>query len=547
MAKELIFNDDARQKIKDGVETLSKAVGVTMGPCGRNVIIDRGGRAIMTKDGVTVARNIVLDDNFENLGASAVKEVASKTAAEAGDGTTTATILADGIYKEGLKSVTAGGNPTVIKQGIDMAVKAITKELKDISQPVETKEQIKQVATISANGDEEIGDIIAEAMERVGSEGTITVEESRALETSLNVVEGMQFDRGFLSPYFINKPETREAVLDNALVLITSEKIASVQDIAPILQHSTLQKRPLLIIADEIESEVMATLVLNKMNGALKICAVKCPGFGQRRLQILGDIAAVTDATVVTADTGQTFGDEFSLDWLGGAKKISVSKSSTLIINGAGDKEDIDERANEIRNDIERSSDAFEIDNYKTRLAKLVGGVGVISVGAPSELEMKEKRDRVEDALCATRAASEEGVVDGGGTALIKALIKCEKELKASGDMGIGIDIIKKAVLKPLRQIVENADGKPDVVIQKILSSKGERGYDAKNDKYVNMIEAGIIDPTKVTRTALQYAASVASMLLTTECIITDAPTDDHTPQMPPGMGMPGMGMPGMM
>jgi chaperonin GroEL len=546
MAKEIKFNSDARDALKRGVDSLSNAVKVTLGPKGRNVVIDKKfGSPSITKDGVTVAKEIELEDTIPNMGAQMVKEVASKTADEAGDGTTTATVLAQSIVSTGLKNVTAGANPMDLKRGIDKAVKIIVNNLQKQSVSVgHDNEKIEQVATISSNNDHEVGKLIAKAMSKVGQEGVITVEEAKGTETSVEVVEGMQFDRGYLSPYFVTNADKMEAELDNALLLIFDKKISTMKDLLPILEQTSQTGQPLLIIAEDVDGEALATLVVNKIRGSLKIAAVKAPGFGDRRKEMLEDIAILTGGVVISEEKGHKL-ESTTIDMLGKCEKIVIDKDNTTIVNGSGKKKDIDLRINQIKSQIETTSSDYDKEKLQERLAKLAGGVAVLYVGAPSEMEMKEKKDRVDDALAATKAAIEEGIIPGGGVALIRAGDKLSKLIGDNDDENTGIQIISTAIQEPLRQIVANAGGEGSVVISKILEKKGDFGYNAKSEKYENMLKAGIIDPTKVTRIALENAASVAGMLLTTECVLADIKEDNP----PPPMGAPGMGggMPGMM
>ena len=522
-AKELHFNTDARAALKRGVDQLAEAVKVTLGPKGRNVVIDKKfGAPTVTKDGVTVAKEIELSDPLENMGAQMVKEVATKTSDLAGDGTTTATVLAQAIFREGLKNVTAGVNPMALKRGIDAAVAAIVDELKKMSVPTKGKKEIAQVGSISANNDKEIGDLIAEAMEKVGKDGVITVEEAKGLETTLETVEGMQFDRGYLSPYFVTDPEKMEAVLEDALILIHDKKISSMKDLLPILEKVAQMGKPLLIIAEDIEGEALATLVVNKLRGTLRVSAVKAPGFGDRRKAMLEDIAVLTGGQVISEEVGFKLENAVVTD-LGRAKRIVVDKETSTLIDGQGDEEKIKGRIKELKAAIEKTTSDYDREKLQERLAKLAGGVAVINVGAATESEMKEKKARVEDALHATRAAVEEGIVPGGGVALIRAQ-KALKGLKlAEADEQIGVDIIRRAVEEPVRMIVQNAGGEGSIVVEKIRQSKDNNyGYNALTDEYEDLVAAGVIDPTKVTRTALQNAASIASLLLTTEAIIVE-------------------------
>jgi chaperonin GroEL len=541
-AKELHFNVDARAALKRGVDQLAEAVKVTLGPKGRNVVIDKKfGAPTITKDGVTVAKEIELSDPLENMGAQMVKEVATKTSDNAGDGTTTATVLAQAIFREGLKNVTAGANPMAIKRGIDKAVEAIVGELKKISVPTTGKKEIAQVGSISANNDKEIGDLISEAMEKVGKDGVITVEEARGLETNLDTVEGMQFDRGYVSPYFVTDPEKMEAQLDDPYILIHDKKISSMKDLLPVLEKVAQQGRPLLIIAEDIEGEALATLVVNKLRGTLKVGAVKAPGFGDRRKAMLQDIAVLTGGQVISEEVGFKLENATITD-LGRAKRVVVDKDNTTIIDGNGSEDAIQGRIKEIKAAVESSTSDYDKEKLQERLAKLAGGVAVINVGAATEAEMKEKKARVEDALHATRAAVEEGIVPGGGVALIRAQ-RVLKTLKLDADEQIGVDIIRRAVEEPIRMIVQNAGGEGSIVVEKVRSSKDDAfGYNALTDTYENLVQAGVIDPTKVTRTALQNAASIAGLLLTTEALIVEK-KEKEAPHAggPPGGGMGGM------
>ncbi|HJO95223.1 MAG TPA: chaperonin GroEL [Victivallales bacterium] len=547
--KQLIFDDKARRTLLLGVEKLSRAVKTTLGPKGRNVVIDKKfGSPTVTKDGVSVAKEIELEDAFENMGAQMVREVASKTSDIAGDGTTTATVLAEAIYRNGLKNVTAGANPMCIKRGVDKAVEVIVGELAKISTVVEDREQVAQVATISANGDSAIGNTIADAMDKVGKDGTITVEEAKTIETTLDVVEGMQFDKGYLSPYFVTDSENMEVALEDALILIHEKKISNLNDMLPLLQSAAKQGKPLLIIAEDVEGEALATLVVNKLRGTLNICAVKAPGFGDRRKAMLEDIAILTGGTCITEDLGIKL-ETVTVDQLGSAKRITIDKENTTIVEGAGKQADIIGRVNQIRKQIEDTTSDYDREKLQERLAKLAGGVAVINVGAATETEMKEKKARVEDALHATRAAVEEGIVAGGGVALVRAA-KALEALKLEGDEVIGLDIIKRAVLEPVKQLAANGGYEGSVVVKEVEAKEGNVGFDVAKGEYTDMLSAGIIDPTKVTRSALQNSASIAGLLLTTECLITDLPEKDAP--MPAGGGMPGGmggmgGMPGMM
>jgi len=541
-AKELQFNSDARAALKRGVDQLAQAVKVTLGPKGRNVVIDRKfGSPTVTKDGVTVAKEVELRDPIENMGAQMVKEVATKTSDLAGDGTTTATVLAQAIFREGLKNVTAGANPMAIKRGIDKAVSAVIEELKRISTPTTGKKEIAQVGAISANNDTEIGNLIAEAMEKVGKDGVITVEEARGVETTLETVEGMQFDRGYVSQYFVTDPEKMEAVLEDAYILIHDKKISSMKDLLPVLEKVAQLGKPLLIIAEDIDGEALATLVVNKLRGTLRVAAVKAPGFGDRRKAMLGDIATLTNGQVVSEEVGFKLENAVVSD-LGRAKRVVVDKDNTTLIDGAGEDAKIQGRIKEIRAAIDTSTSDYDKEKLQERLAKLAGGVAVINVGAATEAEMKEKKARVEDALHATRAAVEEGIVPGGGVAFIRAQ-KALKTLKLEdSDEQIGVDIIRRSIEEPLRMIVQNAGGEGSIVLEKVRSSKDDKfGYNALTDVYEDLVQAGVIDPTKVTRTALQNAASIASLLLTTEAIIVEK-KEKESGHPAPGGGGGGMG-----
>ena len=545
MAKEIKFDIEARESLKRGVDALANAVKVTLGPKGRNVILGKTyGAPHITKDGVSVAKEIELEDPFENMGAQLVKEVASKTNDDAGDGTTTATILAQSIIGVGLKNVTAGANPMDLKRGIDKAVAKIVAEIRSMAQEIGGNfEKIEHVAKISANGDEQIGQLIAEAMRKVNKEGVITVEEAKGIETTVEVVEGMQFDRGYISPYFVTNSEKMEAQLENPYILIYDKKISTLKEILPILEQTVQTGRPLLIIAEDIDSEALATLVVNRLRGGLKVCAVKAPGFGDRRKAMLQDIAILTDGVVISEETGLSI-DAVSLDMLGKAEKISVTKDNTTIVNGAGDKEAIRERAAQIKAQIANTTSDYDREKLQERLAKLSGGVAVLYVGAPSEVEMKEKKDRVDDALSATRAAVEEGTVPGGGTALLRAVRALDGLVGENEDETTGIEIIRRAVEEPLRQIVANAGKEGAVIVQRVKDGEGDFGYNARLDQFENLYASGVIDPAKVTRVALENAASIAGMFLTTECVIADKKEDAPAmPAMNPGMG----GMGGMM
>lgn len=545
-AKQVLFGNDARSRMVNGVNVLADAVKVTLGPKGRNVVLERAfGGPTITKDGVSVAKEVELKDKFENMGAQMVKEVASKTSDNAGDGTTTATVLAQAIVDEGMKYVAAGMSPMDLKRGIDKAVAAAIEQLHSLSKPTTTSKEVAQVGAISANSDHEIGDIIAEAMEKVGKEGVITVEDGKSLHNELEVVEGMQFDRGYLSPYFINNPDKQVALLENPYLLLVEKKISNIRDLLPILEQVAKSGRPLLIIAEDIEGEALATLVVNSIRGVLKTVAVKAPGFGDRRKAMLEDIAILTGGTVISSDVGLTL-EKATLAELGSAKKVEVNKESTTIIDGAGKEDQIEARVKQIRAQMEETSSDYDREKLQERVAKLAGGVALIKVGAATEVEMKEKKARVEDALHATRAAVEEGVVAGGGVALIRAK-QSIKDIKGDNpEQDAGIKIVLRAMEEPMRQIVCNAGDEPSVVVDRVANGKGNFGFNAQTGEYGDMIEMGVLDPTKVTRTALQNAASVASLILTTECMIADMPEDK--PAMPPmGMGGGMGGMPGMM
>ena len=540
MAKDIVFSTKAREHILKGVNALADAVKVTLGPRGRNVVIEKSfGPPVVTKDGVTVAKEIELKDKFQNMGAQMVKEVASKTSDVAGDGTTTATVLAQAIYREGVRLVAAGHDPMTLKRGIDKAVNAIVEELKKLSKPTQDKGEIAQVGTISANGDETIGQIIAEAMEKVGKEGVITVEEAKSLETTLDVVEGMQFDRGYLSPYFVTDAERMEVSLEDAYILIHEKKISSMKDLLPVLELVARAGRPLLIIAEDVEGEALATLVVNKLRGTLQVCAVKAPGFGDRRKAMLQDIAILTGGKVISEDLGIKL-ENVSLDDLGQAKRITVDKDNTTIVDGAGSKEDIEGRVRQIRTQIDETTSDYDREKLQERLAKLVGGVAVINVGAATEVEMKEKKARVEDALNATRAAVEEGIVPGGGVALVRCLTALDN-LEVSEGERVGVDIVRRACEEPLRQIAGNAGFEGSIVVDKVKNGEGNFGFNAATCEYEDLVKAGVIDPTKVTRTALQNAASVAALQLTTEAMVAELPKEEKESAAPGGM--PGMDM----
>ncbi len=541
MAKQLLYSDEARRKVLSGVEQLAKAVKVTLGPKGRNVVIDKKfGSPTITKDGVTVAKEIDLEDPFENMGAQMVKEVAEKTSDIAGDGTTTATILAEAIYREGLKNVTAGANPMALKRGIEKAVEKIVEELGKLSTPIKDKKEIAQVASIAANSDKTIGELIAEAMDKVGKDGVITVEEAKSTATTLETVEGMQFDQGYLSPYFVTDAERMEVLLEDPYILIYEKKISSIKDILPLLEKIARTGKPLLIIAEEVEGEALATLVVNKIRGTFVACAVKAPGYGDRRKAMLEDIAILTDGKAITEDLGIKL-ENLELDDLGRAKKVRIDKENTTIVEGAGKNSALNARIAQIKKQIEDTDSDYDKEKLQERLAKLAGGVAVINVGAATETEMKEKKSRVEDALHATRAAVEEGIIPGGGVALIRCIGSLDK-LKLENDEKIGASIIKRAIEEPLRQIAENAGLEGSVVVQRIKQEKTNIGYDVNQDSYVDMLDAGVIDPTKVTRSALQNASSIAALLITTETIVADKPEkEEKMPPMPPGGGMGGM------
>ncbi|HIA28919.1 MAG TPA: chaperonin GroEL [Candidatus Marinimicrobia bacterium] len=543
MAKDIRFSSEARNALKAGVDKLANVVKVTLGPRGRNVVIEKKfGGPTTTKDGVTVAKEVELEDYMENMGAQMIKEVASKTSDVAGDGTTTATVIAQAIIHEGLKNVAAGANPMDVKRGIDAAVKVVVEELKAQSKELPGKTEIAQVAKISANNDPEIGDLIADAMEKVGKDGVITVEEAKSTDTSLEVVEGMQFDRGYLSPYFITDSESMETVLEDVYLLIHDKKISNMKDLLPILEKVSQAGKSLLIVAEDLEGEALATLVVNKLRGTIKVCAVKAPGFGDRRKEMLQDVAVVTGGTVISEDQGYKL-ENATISYLGEAGRVVIDKDNTTIVSGSGEVDMIKARINEIKVQVEKSSSDYDKEKLQERLAKLSGGVAVLHIGAATEIEMKEKKARVEDALHATRAAVEEGIIPGGGVALLRAIPKLKK-MKISDDKMIGVRIVMRSLEEPVRQIAANAGHEPSIVIQKILEGKGDFGFDANKEEYVNMIDAGVIDPTKVTRVAVENAASIAGLMLTTEAIIADIPEKEAMPGMPdPGMG----GMGGMM
>ena len=541
-AKEIRYDQKARESMLRGVNILADAVKVTLGPKGRNVILDKSfGSPTVTKDGVTVAKEIELEDKFENMGAQMVREVASKTSDVAGDGTTTATVLAQAIYREGSKLVAAGHNPMELKRGIEKGVETVIEELKKLSKPTKEQKEISQVGKISANNDETIGNIIAEAMAKVGKEGVITVEEAKSMETTLDIVEGMQFDRGYISPYFVTNPDKMQAILEDALILINEKKISNMKDLLPILEQIAKMGKPLLIIAEEIEGEALATLVVNKLRGTLKCAAVKAPGFGDRRKAMLEDIATLTGGQMISEEMGVKL-ESITLKDLGKAKRITIDKDNTTIVEGAGESKAIEGRVKQIRAQIEETTSDYDREKLQERLAKLVGGVAVINVGAATESEMKEKKARVEDALNATRAAVEEGIVPGGGVAYLRSLPALEK-LKLPEEQQIGVKILRKALEEPIRWIAQNAGFDGSIVIEKVKNEKGNYGFDAQNEEYTDMVKAGIIDPTKVVRTALQNASSVASLLLTTEAMVAErAKEKEKFPSMPPGGGMGGMG-----
>jgi len=540
-AKQLQFDESARHALLRGIEKLAKAVKATLGPSGRNVILDKKfGSPTITKDGVTVAKEIELEDPYENMGAQLVREVASKTSDIAGDGTTTATVLAESIYKEGLRNVTAGANPTSLQRGIMKAVDAIVEELKKISKKVSDRTEIAQVATVSANWDKTIGEIIADAMDKVGKDGTITVEEAKSIETTLEVVEGMQFDKGYLSPYFVTNAEAMEAVLENPYILIHEKKISSLKDMLPLLEKVAKAGRPLLIIAEDVEGEALATLVVNKLRGTLQVCAVKAPGFGDRRKAMLEDIAVLTGGRCITEDLGIKL-ENVKIDELGKAKRVTIDKENTTIVEGEGKQNDIQGRVSQIRRQIEETTSDYDREKLQERLAKLAGGVAVINVGAATETEMKEKKARVEDALHATRAAVEEGIVPGGGVAFIRAQKALDNIKGLEGDEKVGVQIVRRAIEEPTRQLADNAGQEGALIVQEVKARKGNEGYDVATGEYTDLVKAGIVDPTKVTRSALQNAASISGLLLTTEAIVTELPEKEKTPPMPGG-GMGGMG-----
>jgi chaperonin GroEL len=534
-AKQLIYRETARQRMLEGVEKLAKAVKVTLGPKGRNVVLDKKwGAPTITKDGVTVAKEIELDDRFENMGAQMVREVASKTSDVAGDGTTTATVLAEAIYREGLRNVTAGANPMGLKRGIEKAVEVAIEELKKLSKPIKDKKEISQVGTIAANGDSVVGDLIAEAMEKVGKDGVITVEEAKAIETSLEVVEGMQFDRGYLSPYFVTNPEKMEAALEEPYILIHEKKISVMRELLPLLEKIAQTGKPLLILAEDVEGEALATLVVNKLRGTLKVAAVKAPGYGDRRKQMLEDIAILTAGKLLSEDLGIKL-ENITMEDLGRAKRVVIDKENTTIVEGAGSSQDIEGRVKQIRTQVEETTSDYDREKLQERLAKLVGGVAVIKVGAATETEMKEKKARVEDALNATRAAVEEGVIPGGGVGFVRCL-SAVGNLKLEGDEAIGTGIIRRALEEPIRQLAYNAGAEGSIVVQKVREGSGAFGYNVATDTYEDLMVSGVVDPTKVARSALQNAASIAALMLTTEALITELPEKkDKAPAGPPG------------
>ncbi len=540
-AKQLQFDENARHTLLRGIEKLAKAVKATLGPSGRNVILDKKfGSPTITKDGVTVAKEIELEDPYENMGAQLVREVASKTSDVAGDGTTTATILAESIYREGLRNVTAGANPTSLQRGIMKGVDAIVEELKKLSKKVSDRTEIAQVATVSANWDKTIGEIIADAMDKVGKDGTITVEEAKSIETTLEVVEGMQFDKGYLSPYFVTNAEAMEAILENAYILIYEKKISSLKDLLPLLEKVAKAGRPLLIISEDVEGEALATLVVNKLRGTLQVCAVKAPGFGDRRKAMMEDIAVLTGGRLISEDLGIKL-ENIKIEDLGKAKRVTVDKENTTIVEGSGKNQDIQGRVAQIRRQIDETTSDYDREKLQERLAKLAGGVAVINVGAATETEMKEKKARVEDALHATRAAVEEGIVPGGGVALLRAQKALENIKGLERDEKIGVQIVRRAIEEPTRTLADNGGAEGALVVEEVKKRKGNEGYDVATGEYTDLVKAGIVDPTKVTRSALQNAASIAGLLLTTEALVTEIPEKEKSPAMPPG-GMGGMG-----
>jgi len=543
MAKEIHFNTESRENLRKGVDILANAVKVTLGPKGRNVILDKKfGAPTVTKDGVSVAKEIELKEPVENMGAQLVKEVASKTADDAGDGTTTATVLAQAIFNTGIKNVAAGANPMDLKRGVDKAVQSVVENLKSQSKDIKDSSEISQVATVSANNDHEIGKMIADAMDKVGKDGVITVEEAKGTETEVKTVEGMQFDRGYLSPYFVTNSDKMEAELENPYILIYDKKISAMKELLPVLEAVSQTGKPLLIIAEDIEGEALATIVVNKIRGSLKVAAVKAPGFGDRRKAMLEDIAILTGGTVISEERGYKL-ESATIDYLGTAEKVNIDKDNTTVVSGAGKKDDITARVNQLKKQIESTTSEYDKEKLQERLAKLSGGVAILYVGAATEVEMKEKKDRVDDALHATRAAVQEGIVAGGGTAFLRAISSLDKLSLENDDQNTGVLIVKTALESPIRTIVENSGGEGSVVIQKIKEGKGDYGYNAANDTFESMFKAGIIDPTKVSRLALENAASIAGLLITTECVVVDEPETDApvAPAMPPGGGMGGM------
>ena len=540
MAKQIAFGSAARESLKKGVDKLAEAVRVTLGPKGRNVVLDRKfGSPTVTKDGVTVAKEIELEDPYENMGAQMVKEVASKTSDVAGDGTTTATILAQAIFREGLRNVTAGANPMAIKQGVEKAIQVVFDEISKMSKAVPGRKEIAQIGTISANNDPAIGELIAEAMEKVGKDGVITVEEAKSTETTLDLVEGMQFDRGYLSPYFVTDAEKMEAMLEDPMILIHDKKISTMKDLLPILEKVAQMGKPLMVISEDVEGEALATMVVNKLRGTIKVCAVKAPGFGDRRKAMLEDIAVLTGGRVISEEVGFKLENATTAD-LGKAKRVTVDKENTTIVEGGGSTKDIKDRVGQIRKQIEDSTSDYDKEKLQERLAKLAGGVAVISVGAATETEMKERKARVEDALHATRAAVEEGIVPGGGVACLRTIPALEK-VDAKGDEKVGIDIVRRAMEEPIRQIANNSGWEGSVVVNRVKNEPANVGFNAETGVYEDLMKAGVIDPTKVVRTALQNAASIAALLLTTEALVTDIPEEEKAPPMPPGGGMGGM------
>src|SRR6266850_2077840 len=539
-AKQLLFSEQARQAILEGVEILAKAVKVTLGPRGRNVVLDKKwGSPTVTKDGVTVAKEIELDEPYQNMGAQMVREVASKTSDVAGDGTTTATVLAEAIFREGIKNITAGAAPMSVKRGIDKAVETVVEELRKLSRPVKENKEIEQVATISANSDQMIGKMIAEAMDKVGKDGTITVEEAKSVETTLEVVEGMEFDKGYISPYFVTEKEDMKAVLEDAYILLYEKKLSNMKDLLPILEKIAQRGKPMLIVSEDVEGEALATLVVNKLRGTLAVCAVKAPGFGDRRKSMMEDIAVLTGGKVISEDLGIKL-ENVKIEDLGRAKRIVVDKENTTIVEGAGKKADIQGRIGMIKKEIDDTTSDYDREKLQERLAKLAGGVAVINVGAATETEMKEKKARVEDALHATRAAVEEGIVAGGGVAFLRAQKVLDNIRGLEGDEKVGVAIVRRAIEEPTRQLANNAGKEGALIVEEVKKRKGNEGYDVANDEYTDLVKAGIVDPTKVTRSALQNAASIAGLLLTTEALVTEIPEKEKTPPMPPG-GMGGM------